>query len=541
MTGPRAWRWAVVVVGVCVAGPACGGAHPETPPELCDDGIDNDVDGAIDCDDEDCSLTFACSHETVCDDGLDDDDDGLVDCRDPDCGCAGEVRASPTSHSVTHVVGASECPQTIGASTFTSSGVDPFYLTVRHLPARTLAEAGGAPVAAPLEIAPGGTLEITFRFDCSAPEDVLGPAVVDVSDGSGRTVGTIGIDLVVDVTDEPPSGPRTYPTIGSPEGACTFQIPSSTFAPGGLSNGYYVAVAGGEGGLDIVSLDSGARITDGFALPAYGVACHRDVAGDRGANAFQMWGRAGSFSVGWIASPPGTGGVFTDRSGNVTDYVVADHDLDGVPERIAIVQNAPAVIYVRPTGGAPYTLAPTGSPVSAAFASDGQLFVVTEDGGAFFGGAAGSGGGGPAPLARTSLAYVAPRLLRCRENSSAGNVCVLADYGADTIHVLEITPAGAVETAMARVGDGPIEATLLEDGDGLLIASTGANDDSLHLFRYAPGTDLLTRIGAPATLAGCDQPNHANFAASPSDLVVSCFGSGVLMRLDPFTAVGAPR
>jgi len=48
----------------------------------CGDGIDNDGNGLVDCDDPDCS--FACG-ETSCNDGRDDDGDGLVDCRDDDC------------------------------------------------------------------------------------------------------------------------------------------------------------------------------------------------------------------------------------------------------------------------------------------------------------------------------------------------------------------------------------------------------------------------------------------------------------------------
>ena len=48
--------------------------------EVCDDGIDNDTDGKVDCEDLDCP---ACPE--VCDDGDDNDRDGSVDCDDPDC------------------------------------------------------------------------------------------------------------------------------------------------------------------------------------------------------------------------------------------------------------------------------------------------------------------------------------------------------------------------------------------------------------------------------------------------------------------------
>ena len=76
-------------------------------PEDCANGIDDDGDGLIDCDDPDCGIDndgdghFAppCGNDCndanpninpgkpeVCGDGLDNDCDGLIDCADPDCG-----------------------------------------------------------------------------------------------------------------------------------------------------------------------------------------------------------------------------------------------------------------------------------------------------------------------------------------------------------------------------------------------------------------------------------------------------------------------
>ena len=54
--------------------------------EICSDGIDNDNDGVVDCNDKDCAAT--CTREVSCTNGLDDDHDGLTDCADPDCGSA---------------------------------------------------------------------------------------------------------------------------------------------------------------------------------------------------------------------------------------------------------------------------------------------------------------------------------------------------------------------------------------------------------------------------------------------------------------------
>ena len=67
------------------------------PPELCDDGVDNDGDIYADCADPDCASTPACAGcnggldptpefgVAACTDGLDNDCDGVTDCADDDC------------------------------------------------------------------------------------------------------------------------------------------------------------------------------------------------------------------------------------------------------------------------------------------------------------------------------------------------------------------------------------------------------------------------------------------------------------------------
>jgi len=57
---------------------------PACREDICDDGIDNDEDGEIDCEDWDCRWDDACI-ENDCDDGIDNDSDGDVDCEDRDC------------------------------------------------------------------------------------------------------------------------------------------------------------------------------------------------------------------------------------------------------------------------------------------------------------------------------------------------------------------------------------------------------------------------------------------------------------------------
>ncbi|MCP4873808.1 MAG: hypothetical protein GY898_34400 [Proteobacteria bacterium] len=53
--------------------------------EICDNGLDDDADGATDCDDSDCTGDPACPDVEICDNGLDDDADGFIDCDDLDC------------------------------------------------------------------------------------------------------------------------------------------------------------------------------------------------------------------------------------------------------------------------------------------------------------------------------------------------------------------------------------------------------------------------------------------------------------------------
>ena len=55
--------------------------------ETCNNGTDDDGDGAVDCDDPDCSDDVSCIGAGVenCTNAVDDDGDGAVDCADPDC------------------------------------------------------------------------------------------------------------------------------------------------------------------------------------------------------------------------------------------------------------------------------------------------------------------------------------------------------------------------------------------------------------------------------------------------------------------------
>ena len=104
----RRWAWSAAV-GLSLTLTGCGGevggdraaADPDCAQpdciEQCDDGVDNDGDGDIDCEDQDCwgsdlcpgqrTAIYAAPLETGadCSDGADNDGDGLIDCDDEDC------------------------------------------------------------------------------------------------------------------------------------------------------------------------------------------------------------------------------------------------------------------------------------------------------------------------------------------------------------------------------------------------------------------------------------------------------------------------
>jgi len=112
-------RLAIValLVGACTSDPKPGTTTPTTPtptepttptgdtsPPLattetdCDDGIDNDGNGFIDCIDLACRGTPECVENTdaACSDEVDNDGDGRVDCADTSCAGHPEVTVCPS-------------------------------------------------------------------------------------------------------------------------------------------------------------------------------------------------------------------------------------------------------------------------------------------------------------------------------------------------------------------------------------------------------------------------------------------------------------
>jgi len=64
----------------------CAGPDENTI-RKCNDGVDNDSDGLVDCMDPDCQTFMICAEDNAqnCNDGIDNDGDGLVDCADDEC------------------------------------------------------------------------------------------------------------------------------------------------------------------------------------------------------------------------------------------------------------------------------------------------------------------------------------------------------------------------------------------------------------------------------------------------------------------------
>ncbi|MBN1941325.1 MAG: hypothetical protein JW772_04030 [Candidatus Diapherotrites archaeon] len=81
----------------CHEDPVCG----ET---TCNDREDNDRDGYMDCDDPDCFEDDFCTTEWICNDGVDGDKDGFIDCADEDCWIRKECMASVTLYLDSKVV-----------------------------------------------------------------------------------------------------------------------------------------------------------------------------------------------------------------------------------------------------------------------------------------------------------------------------------------------------------------------------------------------------------------------------------------------------
>ena len=98
--------------GVTLTASSAGGAPPPPPPpaEICDNGVDDDGDSAIDCADSGCASDPSCVSEPdpeVCDNGVDDDGDGSTDCADSDCASDASCAVACAGGDISNTVSAS--------------------------------------------------------------------------------------------------------------------------------------------------------------------------------------------------------------------------------------------------------------------------------------------------------------------------------------------------------------------------------------------------------------------------------------------------
>lgn len=119
----------------CLTGPvSCG-----PPTEDCSNGVDDDGDNLIDCQDSDCIGDPACV-ETDCENGADDDNDGQTDCLDTDCLNDPSCAAAPSFEFDVYPLFVVECnfchgpPAPFGNLDFTTGGPSAAYSEIVNAP-----------------------------------------------------------------------------------------------------------------------------------------------------------------------------------------------------------------------------------------------------------------------------------------------------------------------------------------------------------------------------------------------------------------------
>ena len=108
---------------------SCSGTDPVVctqmcPAEVCDDGLDNDCDGLLDCGDDSCGTSDLCCTGEICGDGVSNDCDDLVDYWDlGECSCTAELCADGLdndSDGLIDCADTTECPDGSGCNVWGS-------------------------------------------------------------------------------------------------------------------------------------------------------------------------------------------------------------------------------------------------------------------------------------------------------------------------------------------------------------------------------------------------------------------------------------
>jgi subtilisin-like proprotein convertase family protein len=94
-----------------------GGTTCEFGPVACENRVDDDGDGLIDCQEAACSSSPSCpAAERACGDGVDNDGNGTADCADPACGWACTALTACTGTNRIFAYRTREVPQVVSAS-----------------------------------------------------------------------------------------------------------------------------------------------------------------------------------------------------------------------------------------------------------------------------------------------------------------------------------------------------------------------------------------------------------------------------------------
>jgi hypothetical protein len=91
-------RLVLIAITSCIAGCSVALGYPPPTSEICDNGIDDDLDGLADCTQRSaCATSPHCDESTHCADGVDNDRNGLTDCDDRHA-CATSAACSEAMH-----------------------------------------------------------------------------------------------------------------------------------------------------------------------------------------------------------------------------------------------------------------------------------------------------------------------------------------------------------------------------------------------------------------------------------------------------------
>lgn len=334
---------------------------------------------------------------------------------------------------------------------------------------------------------------------------------------------------------------RSFTVTDAPEGIALVGVGGAPFPTpflGLAPDAAHVLVVGSGAGVSDVNLVTGT-VSELFSpFGGYGLECYRDATGDYCA----VPGPTGNYRL-------STGLTATESNGNTTDAVAGARDAAGLSTQLLLVQ-AGSVRSEPLGGGAPREIAASSFPsstlpgdaTSAAFLTPDLVIVLFENGELWTGTLVDFGTSG-APSTRIGDlggSTASMRYLSCAARAASGAlVCVAANFGESTGHVILVDAANAVTLGPTfDTGAGPVEldaiASVTAPGT-TLIASAGFTDGVLRVHAFDGASVTLERS---QSFSECTGPGHVRFADEDT-LAVSCNGTNNLLVV-PRTAIATP-